>query len=103
MKDAKKVGKDYERSVAVSGKETRVRDSCNQVKMEQAEKVKDLNAALSESIGINEEGPFIEETKNLITSIAESIAQIVERDWAEIEIRKCRNKIEKLIKQAERN
>jgi len=46
-----------------------------------------------------EEGPFIEETKNLIASIAESIAQIVERDWAEIEIRKCRDKIEKLLKQ----
>jgi len=48
-----------------------------------------------------EEGPFPMEAKNLITSIAESIAQIVERDWAEIEIRKCRNKIEKLIKQTE--
>ena len=46
-----------------------------------------------------EELPFIEETKNLITSIAESIAQIVERDWAEIEIRKCRKKIEEILKQ----
>ena len=46
-----------------------------------------------------EEGPFIEETKNLIASIAESIAQIVERDWAEIEIRKCRKKIEEILKQ----
>ena len=46
-----------------------------------------------------EEGPFIKETKNLITAIAESIAQVVEFDWAEIEIRKCRNKIEELIKQ----
>lgn len=46
-----------------------------------------------------EEGPFIKEAKNLIAGIAESIAQIVERDWAEIEIRKCRNKIEELIKQ----
>ena len=44
-----------------------------------------------------EEGPFIEETKNLIASIAESIAQIVERDWAEIEIRKCRKKIEDML------
>ena len=44
-----------------------------------------------------EEGPFIEETKNLIASIAESIAQIVERDWAEIEIRKCRKKIEEIL------
>ena len=46
-----------------------------------------------------EERPFIEETKNLIASIAESIAQIVERDWAEIEIRKCRKKIEEILKQ----
>ena len=46
-----------------------------------------------------EEKPFIEETKNLIASIAESIAQIVERDWAEIEIRKCRKKIEEILKQ----
>ncbi len=46
-----------------------------------------------------EEGSLLEETKKLITAIAENIAQIVERDWAEIEIRKCRNKIEELIKQ----
>ena len=45
-----------------------------------------------------EERTFIEETKNLIASIAESIAQIVERDWAEIEIRKCRKKIEEILK-----
>jgi len=46
-----------------------------------------------------EEGPFIKEAKNLIAAIAESIAQIVERDWAEIEIRKCRKKIEEILKQ----
>jgi hypothetical protein len=45
------------------------------------------------------EGPLHKEAKNLITAITENIAQIVERDWAEIEIRKCRNKIEELIKQ----
>jgi hypothetical protein len=44
-----------------------------------------------------EEGSLLKETKNLITAIAENIAQIVERDWAEIEIRKCRDKIEELI------
>jgi len=44
------------------------------------------------------EGPFPKEAKNLIIAIAENIAQIVERDWAEIEIRKCRDKIEELIK-----
>jgi hypothetical protein len=46
-----------------------------------------------------EEGTFIEETKNLIASIAESIAQIVERERAEIEIRKCRKRIQELIDQ----
>jgi hypothetical protein len=46
-----------------------------------------------------EEGSLLQETKKLINAIAENIAQIVERDWAEIEIRKCRNKIEELIKQ----
>jgi len=45
-----------------------------------------------------EEGPFPKEAKDLITAIAENIARIVERDWAEIEIRKCRDKIEELIK-----
>ena len=46
-----------------------------------------------------DEESLLEETKKLITAIAENIAQIVERDWAEIEIRKCREKIEELIKQ----
>ena len=45
-----------------------------------------------------EEGPFFKEIKNLISAIAESIAQIVELDWAEIEIRKCRDHVENLIK-----
>ena len=46
-----------------------------------------------------DEGPFFKEAKNLIRAIAESIAKIVEREWAETEIRKCRNKIEELIRQ----
>jgi hypothetical protein len=46
-------------------------------------------------------GLFLEEEKRLIGAIAESIARIVEREWAEAEIRKCRKKIEKLIKQTE--
>jgi hypothetical protein len=41
---------------------------------------------------------FLEEEKTLIGAIAESISRIVEREWAEAEIRKCREKIEKLIK-----
>ena len=42
---------------------------------------------------------FLEEEKSLIGAIAESISRIVEREWAEAEIRKCRKKIEVLIKQ----
>ena len=42
---------------------------------------------------------FLEEEKSLICAIAESISRIVEREWAEDEIRKCREKIEELIKQ----
>lgn len=41
---------------------------------------------------------FLKETKNLVAAVAESIAQIIEREWAEIEIRKGRTKIETLIK-----
>ena len=49
----------------------------------------------------SEKGLFLEEEKSLISAIAESIARLVEREWAEAEIRKCRNKIEELIKAAE--
>ena len=44
-------------------------------------------------------GLFREEEKSLIGAIAESISRIVEREWAEAEIRKCWKKIEQLIKQ----
>jgi hypothetical protein len=43
--------------------------------------------------------PFLHEAKDLITAVAESIAQIVEREWVEIELKKCRNKVEELIQQ----
>jgi hypothetical protein len=45
-----------------------------------------------------ERGLFPAEEKSLIGAIAESISRIVEREWAEAEIRKCRKKIEQLIK-----
>ena len=45
-----------------------------------------------------EKGLFLDEEKRLIGAIAESISRIVEREWAEVEIRKCRKKIEHLIK-----
>jgi hypothetical protein len=48
-----------------------------------------------------EKGLLLEEEKSLIGAITESIARLVEREWAEAEIRKCRNKIEELIKQDE--
>ncbi len=48
-----------------------------------------------------EKGLFSGEEKRLICAITESIARIVEREWAEAEIRKCRSKIEELIKQAQ--
>ena len=44
---------------------------------------------------------LLEEEKSLIGAIAESIARLVEREWAEAEIRKCRKKIEELINAAE--
>lgn len=40
--------------------------------------------------------PFLTETEKLVAAIAESIAQIVEREWAEIEIRNSQQKIEAL-------
>jgi len=46
-----------------------------------------------------EDRQFLEESKDLFTAIAENIAQIVEREWAEIEIIEGRSKIEELIKQ----
>ena len=50
-----------------------------------------------------DEGPFLKEEKNLIGAIAENIAKIIEREWAEAEIRKHRNHVEKLIKNSNRN
>jgi uncharacterized protein YnzC (UPF0291/DUF896 family) len=41
--------------------------------------------------------PFLMETEALVGAIAESIAQIVEREWGEIEIRNGRTKIDALI------
>jgi succinate dehydrogenase flavin-adding protein (antitoxin of CptAB toxin-antitoxin module) len=41
--------------------------------------------------------PFLDEEKDLINAIAESVARIVEREWAEAEIRKHRARVEKLL------
>jgi hypothetical protein len=45
-----------------------------------------------------EEILFLKETEDLVAAVAESIAQIIEREWAEIEIRKGRSDLERLIK-----
>jgi len=50
-----------------------------------------------------DEGPFLREAKDLIGAIAETLAKIVEREWAEAEIRKHRSHVEKLIKSSSRN
>jgi len=50
-----------------------------------------------------DEGPFLKEARNLIGAIAETLAKIIEREWAEAEIRKHRDHVEKLIKNSSRN
>jgi len=67
------------------------------------ERIGTLEVCYLEKKAALDEGPFLKEAKNLIRAIAESIAKIVEREWAEIEIRKYRNRVEKLIKNSSRN
>ncbi len=50
-----------------------------------------------------DDGPFSKEAKNFIGAIAEGIAKIVEREWAEAEIRKQRERVEKLINNTRKN
>ena len=45
-----------------------------------------------------DEGPFLREERNLIDAVAERIAKFIEREWAEEEIRKYRNRGEKHFK-----
>ena len=47
-----------------------------------------------------DEGPFLEEAKNLINAVAGNIAKIIEREEAEAEIRKHQDHIEALIRKA---
>ena len=47
--------------------------------------------------------PHLKQLKNLISAIAESISQIIDREWAEIEIRKHRNHVGKLIQNRKKN
>lgn len=41
--------------------------------------------------------PFLEEEKNLINAIAERIGNIIEREWAEIDLRRHREYLEELL------
>ena len=41
-----------------------------------------------------DEGPFLKEERSLVDAIAERIAKFIEREWAEDEIRKHRNRNE---------
>jgi len=50
-----------------------------------------------------DEGPFHKEEKSLVGAIAETLAKMVEREWAEAEIRKHRNHVEKLIENSSKN
>ncbi len=50
-----------------------------------------------------DEGPFLKEEKSLIGAIAETLAKIIEREWAEAEIRKHRDHVEKLINNSSTN
>ena len=70
-------------SITVHGKKIGILEICH------LEKKPDLGKDL-----------LLEEEKSLLAAISESIARLVEREWAEVEIRKCRSKIEELIKQA---
>jgi hypothetical protein len=63
------------------------------------ERIGAIDVCYLQKISELKKGPFLNEERNLIAVIAGSIARIVEREWAEIEIRKCRNRIEELIKQ----
>jgi hypothetical protein len=67
------------------------------------ERIGTLEVCYLEEMPELDEGPFLKEAKNLIGAIAGSIAKIVEREWAEAEIRKHRNHVEKLIKNSSRN
>jgi len=76
-------------------------------KLSQAIKVNNERIGILEVFYLEEKpeletGPLFKEEKKLIAAIAENIAQIVERDWAEMEIRKHRNHLEKLIQNSSR-
>jgi hypothetical protein len=60
-----------------------------------SERVGTLEVCYLEEKSELDEGPFLREERNLIDAIAERIAKFIEREWAEDEIRKHRNRNEK--------
>lgn len=60
-----------------------------------SERVGTLEVCYLEEKSELDEGPFLKEERNLIDAIAERIAKFIEREWAEDEIRKHRNRNEK--------
>ena len=67
------------------------------------ERIGTLEVCYLEEKPLLDEGPFLKEAKNLIGAIAETLAKMVEREWAEAEIRKHRNHVEKLIENSSKN
>ena len=59
-----------------------------------SERVGTLEVCYLEEKSELDEGPFLREERNLIDAIAERIAKLIEREWAEDEIRKYRNRDE---------
>ncbi|MBW2450226.1 MAG: hypothetical protein JRE92_07375 [Deltaproteobacteria bacterium] len=60
-----------------------------------SERVGTLEVCYLEEKSELDEVPFLREERNLIDAIAERIAKFIEREWAEDEIRKHRNRNEK--------
>ena len=60
-----------------------------------SERVGTLEVCYLEEKSELDEGPFLREERNLIDAVAERIAKFIEREWAEDEIRKHRNRNEK--------
>jgi hypothetical protein len=67
------------------------------------ERIGSLEVCYLKEISKFEKVPHLKQLKNLISAVAESIAQIIDREWAEIEIRKHRNHVEKLIQNRNKN
>jgi hypothetical protein len=77
----------------INYKNTRWKLTCDI--MVYSEKIGTLEICYLEEKSEIDEGPFLKEERNLISAVAERIAKFIEREWAEDEIRKLRNHVEK--------